>query len=101
MEFYVDQKIYHIHYFNDGAALNNTADGQDYDAVITLSGKRTMLSEYSNHFTEWHPFEHKMFLILSSGVGGDDNKTYGGAIVPQAVFPASVYVDWVRVYKKE
>ncbi|MBK7229862.1 MAG: glycoside hydrolase family 16 protein [Ignavibacteriales bacterium] len=101
MEFYVDQKIYHIHYFNDGAALNNTADGQDYDAVITLSGKRTMLSEYSNHFTEWHPFEHKMFIILSSGVGGDDNKTYGGAIVPEAVFPASVYVDWVRVYKKE
>ena len=101
MEFYVDQKIYHIHYFTDGGVLNNTPDGQDYDVVITQNGKRTMLSEYSNHFNEWHPFEHNMFLILSAGVGGDDNKTYGGAIVPQAVFPASVYIDWVRVYKKE
>ena len=101
IEFYIDQKIYHVHYFNDGGVFNNSPDGQDYDIVLTQNSKRTMLSEYSNHFNEWHPFEHKMYLILSTGVGGDDNKTYGGAIVPQAVFPASVYIDWVRVYKKE
>jgi len=100
MEFYVDGNVYHIHYFNDGAAQNGVPDGQDFDIKTVIGGKRTMLSEYSNHFNEWHPFENKHYIILSAGVGGDDNKTYGGAIIPQAVFPASVYVDWVRVYKK-
>lgn len=94
MEFSVDDIVYHIHYFNDGGAF--TTDGQDQKAVSVINGKRVAESEYSNHFAEWHPFEHKMYAILSAGVGG--NGTYGGAIVPEAQFPCTVYIDWVRVY---
>ena len=102
MEFAVDDNVYHIHYFSDGAAFDKgVADGQDEDGVRTVNGKRKMLSEYSNHFPEWHPFEHSMYLILSAGVGGSDTKTYGGAIVPDAPFPCSVLVDWIRVYRKQ
>lgn len=101
MEFFVDGTVYHIHYFTDGAAFDNgISDGQDEDGKKTINGKRTLVSEYSNHFAEWHPFEHSFFIILSAGVGGDDGRTYGGAIVPEAKFPCSVYVDWVRVYKQ-
>ncbi|MBI2430326.1 MAG: glycoside hydrolase family 16 protein [Ignavibacteriales bacterium] len=101
MEFFIDGSVYHIHYFNDGAAFDNgVTDGQDEEGKISINGKRTQISEYSNHFNEWHPFEHSFFIILSAGVGGNDNRTYGGAIVPEAKFPCSVYVDWVRVYKQ-
>ncbi len=101
MEFYVDGNVYHIHYFNDGAAFDQgVADGQDKDGIKTINGKRTMLSEYSNHINEWHPFEHKFFIILSAGVGGNDSKTYGGAIIPEAKFPCTVYIDWIRVYQR-
>ncbi len=101
IEFAVDGTTYHVHYFTDGDAFDGgIGDGQDEDGVRTINGKRRLLSEYSNHFAEWHPFEHSFFAILSAGVGGNDNKTYGGAIVPEAIFPCSVYVDWVRVYKK-
>jgi len=102
IEFSVDAHVYHIHYLKDGAAFDNgTADGQDADKVETINGKKVFKSEYSNHFDEWHPFEHKFYAILSAGVGGNDNQTYGGAIVNDAVFPCSVYIDWVRVYKRE
>lgn len=101
MEFYVDENVYHVHYFNDGTAFDNgTADGNDESKIIAYRNKRVYISEYSNHFSEWHPFEHKFFIILSAGVGGNDNKTYGGAIVPKAVFPCQTIIDWVRVYKK-
>jgi beta-glucanase (GH16 family) len=101
MEFSVDANVYHIHYFNDGAALDHgISDGQDEQGVVTVGGKRRMLTEYSNHFAEWHPFEHSFYIILSAGVGGNDAKTYGGAVVPEAPFPCSVHVDWVRVYKR-
>jgi len=96
MEFFVDENVYHIHYFNDGDAFYK--DGQDEFDISEANGKRVGISEYSNHFDEWYPFEHKMYLILSAGVGGG-NYTYGGAIVPQAEFPCSVYIDWVRVYE--
>lgn len=99
MEFFVDDDVYHVHYFNDGDAFDKGADdGKDEDNKLMVNGKRTFISEYSNHFTEWRPFEHKMFLILSAGIGGSSN-TYGGAITSDAVFPCSVYIDWVRVYK--
>jgi beta-glucanase (GH16 family) len=98
MEFFVDDNVYHIHYFNDGDAFGE--DGEDQFAVQNLDGRRVGVSEYSNHFEEWYPFEHKMFIILSAGVGGSDY-TYGGPIVPEAEFPASVFIDWVRVYKLE
>ncbi|GAB2773884.1 glycoside hydrolase family 16 protein [Salinimicrobium soli] len=98
MEFFVDDNVYHIHYFKDGGAF--TEDGEDDMSVRTIDGKRVGVSEYSNHFEEWHPFEHKMFMILSAGVGGSDY-TYGGPIVPEAQFPAAVFIDWVRVYKLE
>ncbi|MBP6671833.1 MAG: glycoside hydrolase family 16 protein [Bacteroidetes bacterium] len=100
MEFFVDGDVYHVNYFNDGGTDNGFKDGQDKDVVRTVNGKRRLLSEYSHHLAEWKPFEHSFFLILSAGVGGSDSRTYGGAVVPSAVFPCSVYVDWVRVYKK-
>ncbi|MET0634813.1 MAG: glycoside hydrolase family 16 protein [Chitinophagaceae bacterium] len=101
LEFAVDQNVYHIHYFRDGAAFDGgVADGQDADAKVTIAGKRVMKSEYSNHFTEWSPFEHKFFLMLTAGVGGRDDMTYGGAIVPEARFPCTTLIDWVRVYRR-
>ena len=96
IEFFIDDNVYHIHYLNDGSAF--TTDGQDQIAVQQINGRRVTVSEYSNHFTEWYPFEHKMYVILSAGVGGSDY-TYGGSVVPQAQFPCSVYIDWVRVYR--
>jgi hypothetical protein len=95
IEFFVDYNVYHIHYFNDGAAF--AVDGQNQAEVQIVNGRRVRRSEYSNLYPEWHPFEHKMYAILSAGVGGGGN-TYGGPIVDQAIFPADVYVDWVRVY---
>lgn len=97
IEFYIDSNVYHVHYLNDGGAFP-PADGGDAATTKLVNGKRTYVSEYSNHFTEWHPFEHQMYVILSSGVGGASGYTYGGGIVPEAVFPASTYIDWVRVY---
>ena len=100
MEFFVDNNVYHIHYFNDGAAFG-TVDGQNEEGEVLLNGKKTLKSEYSNLYPEWHPFEHKMYAILSAGVGGSNN-TYGGPIAASGpVFPADVYVDWVRVYENQ
>lgn len=96
MEFFVDDNVYHVHYFNDGDAFYQ--DGQDGFTISTINGKRIARSEYSNHFAEWNPFEHKMYPILSAGVGGSQN-TYGGAVVSEAQFPCSVFIDWVKVYK--
>ncbi|RYZ20802.1 MAG: glycoside hydrolase family 16 protein, partial [Sphingobacteriales bacterium] len=101
MEFSVDEQVYHVNYFKDGDAFDNgVADGQDADAKVMISNKRTFVSEYSHHFNEWSPFSHKFFILLTAGVGGNDNQTYGGAIVPDAVFPCTTFVDWVRVYKR-
>jgi beta-glucanase (GH16 family) len=100
MEFSVDERIYHINYFNDGDALADAPDGEDTDVFATIDGKNAMKSEYSHHFIEWHPFEHEFYLILSAGVGGNDNMSYGGAIVPDAVFPCSTLIDYIRVYKR-
>lgn len=101
MEFAIDDQVYHIHYFKDGDAFNNgLADGQDADAKVSVNGKRVMKSEYSNHFKEWFPFEHKFFILLTAGVGGRDNMTYGGAVVPESAFPSTTFIDWVRVYRR-
>jgi len=100
IEFSVDQHVYHINYFNDGAAFNNAADGQDASASLTADGKRMMKSEYSEHFDEWKSFEHKFYIILSAGVGGNDNLSYGGAITPEAKFPCTTLIDYIRVYKR-
>ncbi len=101
IEFSIDGNVYHINYFNDGAAFANLPDGEDADAIISANGKRVMKSEYSHHFNEWQPFSHKFYLILSAGVGGNDNVSYGGAIVDNAVFPCTTLVDYVRVYQRE
>ena len=101
MEFSIDTIVYHIHYFNDGAAFGNGTDGQDQTGYATINGKKVFKSEYSNHFPEWWPFEHNFFILLTAGVGGDDNMTYGGAITPDAVFPCYTYIDWVRVYRRQ
>ena len=97
IEFFVDSTVYHIHFLDDGGAFS--VDGQDQFAISSASGKRVAKSEYSNHFSEWYPFEHKMYVILSGGVGGSDTYTYGGAITSSATFPCSVFIDWVRVYE--
>lgn len=96
MEFFVDDYVYHIHYLNDGGAFQQ--DGQDEMTIQQIAGRRVGVSEYSNHFEEWYPFEHKMYVILSAGVGGS-NTTYGGPIAPEAEFPCSVFIDWVKVYQ--
>ena len=102
MEFSIDNQVYHIHYFNDGAAFDNgVADGQDQAANVMIDGNRNFKSEYSNHFSEWSPFEHNFYILLTAGVGGNDNLTYGGAITSDAVFPCSTFIDWVRVYKRQ
>lgn len=102
MEFYVDAAVYHVHYFRDGYAFDHgIPDGQDEDGGVMIGGKRRMLSEYSEHFPEWYPFAHQFFIILSAGVGGSDSRTYGGAVIPEAQFPCTVYIDWVRVYKRQ
>ncbi len=96
IEFFVDSTVYHIHYLNDGGAFQE--DGQDEFAISNATGSRVATSEYSHHFQEWYPYEHNMFVILSAGVGGSQY-TYGGAIVPEAIFPCSVFIDWVRVFE--
>ncbi len=96
IEFFVDSTTYHIQFLDDGGAYQ--VDGQDEFAISDTTGKRVATSEYSHHFAEWYPFEHKMYAILSAGVGGSQN-TYGGAIVTEAEFPCSVFIDWVRVYE--
>ncbi|MEI7526094.1 MAG: glycoside hydrolase family 16 protein [Mariniphaga sp.] len=102
MEFSIDNQVYHIHYFNDGAAFDNgIADGQDQAAPATIDGKLVLKSEYSNHFAEWSPFEHSFYILFTAGVGGNDNQTYGGAITPDGVFPCSTFIDWLRVYKRQ
>lgn len=98
IEFFVDNNVYHIHYLNDGGAFQQ--DGQDGFMIKEIDNRRIVVSEYSNHFQEWYPFEHKMYAILSAGVGGSDY-TYGGIIVPEAEFPCSVFIDWVKVYSIE
>jgi len=101
MEFSIDTIVYHIHYFNDGAAFGNGADGQDQTGNEMINGINVFKSEYSNHFAEWWPFEHNFFILLTAGVGGNDNLTYGGAITPDAIFPCYTYIDWVRVYRRQ
>lgn len=96
IEFFVDDHVYHIHYLNDGGGFQ--VDGQDQKAIQQMDGRRVGVSEYAHHFPEWYPYEHELFIILSGGVGGA-NHTYGGAIVPEAEFPCSVFIDWVRVYE--
>lgn len=96
IEFFTDDNVYHIHYLEDGGAFQ--VDGQDAKTVRTIENRRVGVSEYSNHFEEWYPFEHRMYTILSAGVGGQDH-TYGGPIVAEAEFPCAVFIDWVRVYK--
>ena len=56
------------------------SDGQDQISIANIDGSRVSVSEYSNHYDEWHPIEHKMYAILRAGVGGQQY-TYGGAIV--------------------
>lgn len=100
IEFSIDEHIYHINYFNDGGVLGEASNGQDYDSKVMVNGKRVIKSEYSHHFNEWKPFANKFYIILSAGVGGNDNSSYGGAIVPEAVFPCTTLIDYVRVYKR-
>jgi beta-glucanase (GH16 family) len=95
IEWTIDNNVYHIHYLNDGGAF--AVDGQNQAEVQVVNGRKVRKSEYSNLFSQWHPFEHKMYAILSAGVGGSGN-TYGGPIVNEAIFPVDVYIDWVRVY---
>ena len=46
--------------------------------------------------TEW-VFDHPFFVILNVAVGG----TFVGPPDSTTVFPQTMLVDWVRVYRKE
>ena len=96
IEFFIDDNVYHIHYLDDGGGF--AKDGEDQFAIRNIDGRRVGVSEYSNHFSEWYPFTHKMYLLLTAGVGGKDY-SYGGAVSHEAEFPCLVFIDWVRVYK--
>lgn len=50
----------------------------------------------SEKSSEW-PFDHPFHLLLNVAVGGDWGGKYG---VDQSIFPATMEVDYVRVYKK-
>lgn len=47
--------------------------------------------------SERNEFHHKFFLLLNIAVGG----TYAGWPDETTVFPQYMYVDWIRVYKKQ
>ena len=47
------------------------------------------------HGTTW-VFDHPFFLILNLAVGGN----LGGAVGGDTAFPATMLVDWVRVYER-
>ena len=96
MEFFVDNQVYHIHYFEDGGWICRRRPRPIHHRD-RQGGNRLALSEYAHHF-QWHPYEHKMYVILSAGIKGSDIYTYGGAITPVCRFPLFVFVDWVRVY---
>lgn len=96
LEWDIDGNVYHVHYLNDGGAF--AVDGNGESATRVIDGRRVHVSEYSHYFAEWFPFEHEFYIILSAGVGGPSGYTYGGGIVPEAQFPVSTLVDWVRVY---
>ena len=53
------------------------------------------LSEYAHHFPEWYPYEHKMYVILSAGVGGSDIYTTAGPS-PGCRLSLLRFVDWVN-----
>lgn len=96
IEFFVDDHVYHVHYLEDGGGFQQ--DGEDQKTISQIDGRRVGVSEYAHHFSEWSPYEHKLYAILSAGVGGSQN-TYGGPITNQAQFPCSVFIDWVKVYE--
>ena len=47
--------------------------------------------------SERNEFHHEFFLLLNIAVGG----TYAGWPDETTVFPQHMYVDWIRVYKKQ
>jgi beta-glucanase (GH16 family) len=40
-------------------------------------------------------YDHPFFLLLNLAVGG----TFGGPVSPDTIFPASMTIDYVRVYQ--
>ena len=41
-------------------------------------------------------FDHPFYLLLNLAVGGD----FGGELTPETEFPATLLVDYVRVYER-
>jgi len=82
-------------------ATKQSPNGEDQSETQMVDARRTYKSAYSDYYPEWSLFRHKFFMLLTAGVGGKDNTTYGGAIVTEAEFPCATLIDWVRVYKRE
>ena len=65
-----------------------TLDGAPYFSVIREDGSNPM---------DW-PFDHPFHLILNVAVGG----TWGGQHgIDQEAFPATMVVDWVKVWQNQ
>jgi beta-glucanase (GH16 family) len=76
---------YHIYAITwDASSINWYVDGVQY-----VSGN------IANNINNTGAFHLPFFILLNLAVGGD----FPGATVDTSVFPASMYVDYVRIYK--
>jgi len=54
-----------------------------------------MTGNIANNINNTGAFQNPFFILLNMAVGGD----FPGQYIDTTVFPASMYVDWVRVGK--
>lgn len=87
-----------------GHVINNPYDSFHVFSIEWTPEKIDFMmdNQVYNHFVNEHktinewPFDQPFFLILNLAIGGDWGGKYG---VDNDVFPASMEVDYVRVYK--
>jgi len=62
-----------------------------------LDGKKYHEVDIHNNANSTEEFQKPFFVLLNFAIGGD----WPGQVIDDAVLPARMYVDYVRVYKKE